>query len=169
MWILNVRGWSTVSSSDNFLAQFKCLQSSEIDIFGVAESHLRNNDRISLVGYTWIGNNSRSLHVNAHRGSGGVDFIISKHVYDLFDISILDISEEDILWIKLRSKMDTVVLCLCVCYFAPANSSRQMCADDFYKKLLNSVCLYQSEGTVFICGDLNSQKEKYWIIHASHE
>ena len=32
-----------------------------------------------------------------------------------------------------------------------------MCADDFYEKLLNSVYLYQSEGTVVICGDLNSR------------
>ena len=60
---------------------------------------------------------------------------------------------DDILWIKLTHKMEAiVVLCLCVCYLASANSSRQICTNNYYD---TSVYEYQSEGAVIICGDFN--------------
>ena len=144
--------------SDNFIGRFTCLQTGGFDVLGVAETHLKGGQKLDLPGYAWIGNNRKATHVNAIRGSGGVGFCINEQLLDIFNVSLLDDSVDDILWIKLTHKMEAmVVLCLCVCYLAPANSSRQICANNYYDTLLNSVYEYQSVGRVVICGDFNGR------------
>ncbi|KAK6191131.1 hypothetical protein SNE40_002872 [Patella caerulea] len=73
------------------------------------------------------------------------------------DISILDDSYEDILWIKLSSKSCDFKMCLCVCYLPPTGSSRMSDPDLFFLTLSQQIYSYQNQGLLCICGDFNSR------------
>ena len=128
-----------------------------MDILGIAESHLTGSDSINLDGYKWYGNNRKGIHVHARTGSGGVGFLIRNEICTLFDIKVLDNSFEGILWLKMKHKLNGSCLLPCVCYLPPENSCRQADVNAFYDQLLASLYKYQNDGTVFICGDLNSR------------
>ncbi|CAC5395184.1 unnamed protein product [Mytilus coruscus] len=83
-------------------------------------------------GYTWIGNNRENLHINAQRGSGGVGAFLKNDLFEFYDITTLDNSVEDILWIKVKSKSSDFILCV-------------------------AVYCNQSIGNIVICGDFNSR------------
>ena len=130
----------------------------DLDIIGIAESHLRNHDHsLSVDGYTWFGQNREILHVNAKTGSGGVGFLIKNKLIEYYNIEILESSFEGILWLSLKSKESQRNLTICVCYLPPLNSSRQIDAQSFYDCLLTSYYKYQNDGELFICGDFNSR------------
>lgn len=139
-------------NADKFLARRRCLEYLNLDLIGVAETHLRGSDVLEIPGFTWLGRNRSSEHVNAIRGSGGVGFLVRNSLLTFFRVDILDKEHEDILWIKLTSRTDSdTVFCICVCYLPPGNSSRQVCASDFFDKLLNGVYVYQLEGNIIVC------------------
>ena len=64
---------SVNKNSDNYILRSSCLTVADLQIIGLAETHLVGNDNIDFDGYHWFGNN-RKLHVNAKVGSGGVGF-----------------------------------------------------------------------------------------------
>ncbi|VDI68964.1 Hypothetical predicted protein [Mytilus galloprovincialis] len=101
-----------------------------LDIIGVCETFLKNDDNIEISGYQWYGHNRKFKNAKTKRGSGGVGVLIKVEVLDNFSVSILDSSVEDILWIKLSHK---------------------------YDDLLQQVYCYQNEGFVYIGGDVNSR------------
>ena len=95
-------------------------------------------------------------HINARNGSGGVGFLIRSTLFNQFSITVLDNTVEDMLWIKLVDRHNkSSNYCLCVCYLPPVNSSRSVCADKYFEDLLQRVYLYQNQGEIVICGDLN--------------
>ena len=77
---------------------------------------------------------------------------------EAFSVSILNNDQEDILWIKLTSKMNrTVSYPICVCYLLPEGSSNYVDANEFFDVLLMQVYTYQEIGSFFICGGMNSR------------
>ena len=128
-----------------------------LDILGIAETHLVDGKGIKLNGYTWVGNNRKLIHKRAKTGSGGVGFLIKDNILQNFNVEILDDSIEGILWLKLHHKVENIVLLPCVCYLPPENSTRSTDAHQFYDTLLKSIYEYQSDGLIFLCGDLNSR------------
>ena len=153
-----MRGWKKDVNSDNYEARVKCLKSADLDILAIAETHLREKESLSVPGYIWFGKNRSTNHVNANRGSGGVGILIKEHLLDWFDVSILDNSIDDMMWIKLKCKLYVLsAICLCVCYLPPVNSSRQVCPVEYFDKLLDCVYSYQTEGQIVLCGDFNSR------------
>jgi hypothetical protein len=70
----------------------------------VCETFLKVSQEPKFDGFTWIGNNRGNLHANAHRGSGGVGAFLKNELFDFYDITTLDKSVEDILWIKVKCK-----------------------------------------------------------------
>ena len=51
-----------------------------LDIIGICESFLKNNETFSLNRYRWYGNNRTRLHKNASRGSGGVGVFVKSSI-----------------------------------------------------------------------------------------
>jgi hypothetical protein len=100
------------------------LQNVDCDIFTVCETFLKGSQEPKIDGFTWIGNNRGHLHANAHRGSGGVGAFLKNELFDVCDITTLDKSVEDILWIKVKCKMSDYILCIAICYLPPNESSR---------------------------------------------
>ncbi len=123
----------------------------------LSETFLRGNQEIVIDGYKWYGNNRVACHPRAKRGSGGVGALIKNDILQMFNVSILDNTEEDMLWLKLTSKVSEFVLCLCICYLPPKGSSRGSEGDMFFTTLTNQVYAYQNEGLVCVCGDVNAR------------
>ncbi|CAG2194034.1 unnamed protein product [Mytilus edulis] len=155
----NCNGWYVKRQNDNGrLLRENILTSLNCDVYGISETHLKDNEAIELDGYKWIGCNRRILSNKAWRGSGGIGFLIKNCILDNFDVDILDNSRDDILWINLKCKHDqNFMLYLCVCYLQPERSSRGNIAQEFYDHLLSQVYLYSSHNPVLICGDFNGR------------
>ena len=135
----------------------KCIKHCDLDIVGIAETHLRRNESLLIPGYKWIGNNRTSLHVRAKTGSGGVGFLVKESCLTTYNVSILNQTREDVLWILCSHKFDGTSLCFCVCYLPPVDSPRGVNAEEFYDLLLQEIYEYQLRGKIIICGDFNSR------------
>ncbi len=50
----------------------KCFEHFNLDIIGMAETHLHGEEEIKWNMYEWIGHNRNELHRKAKQGSGGL-------------------------------------------------------------------------------------------------
>jgi len=64
----NVNGWNKNAVSDNFTVRYNSVSYLNLDIIGIAETHLKNCDVLNINGYKWFGNNRQELHKNAKHG-----------------------------------------------------------------------------------------------------
>ena len=135
----------------------KFISSLNFDIIGIAETHLLNNDCITLNDYSWFGNNRKFIHRNARHGSGGVGFLVHDRILNDFYVTILNDNFDGILWLELQHKRDNFCLLPCVCYLPPENSSRFSDVHSFYDTLLQNIYEYQNKGLLFVTGDMNSR------------
>ena len=87
-----------------------------LDIVGIAESHLVNNNVLDFKNYKWIGHYRSNIHINAWSGSGGVGFLINYNLLKSFDASVCDNNNEGILRIKLDHRIEIFCIFACVCY-----------------------------------------------------
>ena len=85
---------------------------------------LRNDDDIYIDGYRCFKKNRSNIHDRARRGSGGVACLIREELLSVLEVSILDDSVDDILWIKLKVKESGLVICLCVLLIYPRREVR---------------------------------------------
>ena len=86
---MNVRGWKQDIDSDNFNLRSTCVLKSDIDILGIAESHLTGHNNLDLDGFRWFRNNRKLIHRSARNGSGGVGFFICNTMLLDFDVKVL--------------------------------------------------------------------------------
>ena len=154
-----MNGWS-YRYEDNKSAELRrnIVIKHSADVYGLCETHLRDNDVITVSGFKWIGQNRTNISENALRGSGGVGFLISDKLLTDYNYDVIDDTYEGILWIKLSLKHDpeTSVL-LCVCYLPPEGSSRGNQVQEFYDTLLAQVYLHWDGSPTLICGDFNGR------------
>jgi hypothetical protein len=86
------------------MSRRKILLCGNYDVVVLCETFLKKSDSISVPGYIFIGDNRSLLHRNVTRESGGICFLIKESLYEMFNISVLDITKQDIVWIKLKAK-----------------------------------------------------------------
>ena len=103
----------------------------QLDIIGIAESHLIKRGVLEMDDYKWFGQNRQTLHVNAKKRSGGVGCFIKNEIFNDFDVTVLGSSYEGFLWLSLKSKAAQSIFYICVCYLPPMNSPRQVDAQHF--------------------------------------
>ena len=128
-----------------------------LDIIGLAETHLIGNNALVLPGYVWFGQNRRILHRRAVKGSGGVGFFVKHEVAENHQVTVYDSTNEGVLWLQLATNHNQVLLRAAVCYLSPANSSRPVNAPDYFDTLLSNVHEYEYNGPLMRCGDFNSR------------
>ena len=128
-----------------------------LDILGVIETHLKNEDSLKIDGYTWFGNNRKQLHINARCGSGGVGILIKNSLLMEYTCDVIDSTQDGILWVILKHNLDGSCLVLCTCYLPPENSSRQKDVLAFYDSLLTGIYEFQNMGPICMFGDFNSR------------
>lgn len=153
----NTNGWSKDPQSNNYRIRKAVMDFSCLDVVGIAESHLVGDNELNVPGYVWLGQNRKKLHIRAKGGSGGVGFLISENLLVSHSVTVLDSSEEGLLWIQLKDKDSDWTFNLCVGYLPPDGSTRATDVNVFFDTLLAQVSTYQNDGQYLICGDFNSR------------
>ena len=92
----NTRGWPLDSQFRS-----RVIHSLDLDLIGICETFLQENNEIHLKGYTWIGNNHKQISKRAICGSGEVGLLVKDTVFHKFTVSVLDNKSEGILWVLL--------------------------------------------------------------------
>ena len=113
--------------ADNKHFREQLLLNSDCDIFCIVETFLKNKDTLYVPGFKYYAHNRVNINRRAKRGSGGVGVFIRNELFDMFSVSVLNDTVEDILWLKLtplhsHNKSDVIVLC--VAYLPPSESVR---------------------------------------------
>jgi hypothetical protein len=135
----------------------RCLETLDVDMLCIAETHLTGAGILTVDGYTWIGQNRKRIHVRAKVGSGGVGVLVKNELYQQFDVCVLEDKYEGILWLSFKHRLITCNFNVCVCYLPPENSTRYVNAHEFFDTLLTGIYDYQNMCEYFICGDFNSR------------
>ena len=125
---------------------------------GLAETHLVDDQEITLPGFKWFGHNRLELHRRAQSGSGGVGFLIRDNFADLYNISVLDKTVDGMMWLKAVSRILSFTLIICVCYLPPEGSSRNVNAEEFMDVLMGKMYEFKPDSDLlYICGDFNAR------------
>ena len=90
-----MNGWPNDVATDKYRIRYESLLSCELDIIGIAETHLRGDIVPVLDGYTAYTHNRQHLHRNAKCGSDGVCLFIKKVILESYDVNILENKVED--------------------------------------------------------------------------
>ena len=151
-----MRGWSTDKCSYNSRIRELCIRYKDIDILGIAESHIVGENQLCIPDYTWFGRN-RKKHNQAWCGSGGVGILVKKELLSVFNIVITDDTHDDIIWVLFKHKLNNTQFQLCVCYLPPSGSSYVRDAQSFFNELLGQIYVYQEKCPFYIMGDFNSR------------
>ena len=67
-------GWAQRKDTDSFNLRKEMLNHLDLDIIGIAETHLLSGQVIEIDGYSWFGNNRNDIHIRAKKGSGVLGF-----------------------------------------------------------------------------------------------
>ena len=152
-----MNGWPTNTNSDKYRVRNAAVLHCNFDVCGIAETHLIGNDAPCMEGYAVFNHNRDSIHIRARCGSGGVCLLVKKSIMISYNVSILDNTYEDILWVRMENKFSQQCVNVCVCYLSPDGSSHIVDPHDYFDKLLSQIYIYQSDGPFIICGDFNSR------------
>ena len=135
----------------------ECLELLNLDIIGIAETHLKGSETLSLPGYVWFGQNRQKLHAKAKRGSGGIGCFVRTQVLQNFKVDIIDSSHEGIMWLHFQPTTDTKAFYFCVCYLPPSDSTRNIDHGEFYDTLLYQSFSHCNDELFYICGDFSGR------------
>ena len=133
----NVNEWSLDTNSDKYCIRASSLIQWDLDINGLAKTHLRDNNIPFIEGYSDFTHNRTQLHRRAKVGSSGVCILIKLYILFQFTIKILDNDIDEILWVELVYKTTSEQFCICVCYLPPEGSSRNVDPRGFFDSLLS--------------------------------
>ena len=120
-----------------------CVKFLNYDILAIAETHLKVKNNICVENYTWFGHNRKSNHRNARSGSGGVGFLVNNDFLKSFNVSIVENTYDDILWVSCEEKTSKFKFFACVAYLPPVNSTRQVDAEVFMTICCPEFTLYK--------------------------
>ena len=63
------------------------IKASNLDIVCLCETFLKDEQTIDFPGYTWFGNNRKSISKRAFRGSGGIGILIRNSVLKQYNVA----------------------------------------------------------------------------------
>ena len=78
------------------------LEHADVQIIGLAETKFRKYDNFTLPGFSWFGHNRADINKKARVGSGGVGFLVRNDILCGYDISILDITIKQSIYLSKR-------------------------------------------------------------------
>ena len=58
------------------------LEALDLDVIGIAETHLLQNNYIDVEGLKWYGNNRKQIHIRAPKGSGWVGIFVKNVLFE---------------------------------------------------------------------------------------
>ena len=133
------------------------IKASNLDIVCLCETFLKAEQTIDFPGYTWFGNNRKSISKRAFRGSGGVGILIRNSVLKQYNVASISDKHDGILWLQFINRTTKKQFGICVCYLPPAGSSRGDQSQEFFDTLKALVIDNYHLGEFLICGDFNAR------------
>ena len=82
---------------------------------------------------------------------------VRNEILQFYDVSVINSSIEDILWVQFRNKISSNCVNICVCYLSPEGSSRMVDPIEYFDHLLSQIYIYQEDGPFIILGDFNAR------------
>ena len=129
----NVNGW-TEGNGD---LRCNIISLTNIDVVMISETHLKDNDLISIPDFTWFGFNRRGIHKKARKASGGVGIFVRDSLFRHFNVNIVDQSMQGIIGIELVNKATDYIVRLYSCYLPPGSPWANITV--FYEHLLGEL------------------------------
>ena len=84
--------------------------------------------------------------------------LVKNELLNDYFATVLDKSNEGILWLRLISKYDnSFYINICIAYLIPESSSRGNVVQEFYDILLSQVYTFYDENPMVIMGDLKGR------------
>lgn len=124
---MNVNCFSVDKNSDNFNFRYNVIDHLNPDILGIAESHLKGQEKIEIKGHSRFVSNRCNLHRNSRNGSGVCVIFINNCLNAEFEVSVCNDKVDGILWLKFKHKFDLYESIACICYLPSKCSARQIC------------------------------------------
>ena len=123
------------------------MQELKLDVLGLAETFLREEDEASVAGYVWYGRNREGCE----RASGGVGMLVRKELQ-----SRLLCQREGVVWMELKLREGRKVAAVGVMYANP-EGVRTADTEDQFEEVQEEVGRLQEEGyEVIVMGDFNA-------------
>ena len=119
----------------------------------LCESHLTNENKISVPGYTWFGFNRSKIHRKAPKASG---VLVKNWLFELFNVSVVEKTFDGILGIKFTGHSTDFEFLVVACHLPPENSSRGRDAQSFYAPLLSQIYMNNENDGIYLIGDFHS-------------
>ena len=141
-------------TNDKSVIELASILECDLDIIGIAETHLRDNTIPQIDGYIAL---THQQHRRARCGSGGVCLLVKNYINELYNVSILDNKTEDILWVQFVHQATLCHINVCMCYLPPDGSSRHIDPNEYFSNLLSQIYLNQDSGPYILCGDFNTR------------
>ena len=109
------------TASNSFLRN-QLMKNIKADIICLDETHLTGEQQLHVDDFTWIGWNRLLVHVNAPKGSGGVEIFFKNELFNSFSINAVDNTYDGILGVKFQHKFTDYTFIVISCYLPPENS-----------------------------------------------
>jgi len=129
---------------------------SQLDIFGLVETHCNSTDVIELENYH-IEQNLRPKSLNAPRAFGGLAVGVKLHL--LKGVTFLKKTHTEFMWVRLCKQffgIDNDIF-VCVVYISPNSSSFSHERDDIFSLIEKDVATYSKQGYCLVLGDFNAR------------
>ena len=127
------------------------------DIVCLTETHLKENDRITVEGYQFFGSNRKVSNV---KGSGGVGILINNTIYEDCKVIKSFVLQDNVIGVSLQNNyndFETIVYCV---YLPPEGSKYATNNERILNKLTIKLYRRQNADQIFICGDFNARVGK---------
>ena len=163
MMFWNVAGWARGDGNDGVRSvedrdmRAKVISFYKPDVVCLVETWLKGGEVAGFDGYHWFGHNRLSLSRKAVRGSGGVGILVKSSFCQNWQIEVVDVTVEDVLWVKFQHQKCGRVFFVAVCYVPPVGSSRDVDVSERLLLLEEQTQKFQAEGQVVLCGDFNAR------------
>ena len=111
----NIQSWTQCNGQ----LRESIIKSTGAHIICLSETHLKDNDVISVSGFSRYGNNRSDLHRRAKSGSGGCGILINNSVLCDFKVEVVLKNMDGILGLKLIDKISGISMIIYSCYLPP--------------------------------------------------
>ena len=91
------------------------------------------------------------------RGSSGVGILVKISICQNWQIEVVDVTLEDVLWVKFQHQKSGHVFFVAVCYVPPVGLSQDVDVAERLLLLEEQTQKFQAEGQVVLCGDCNAR------------
>jgi len=134
----------------------KLIVEQNIDIFGIDETFLENEECINVNGFNWYGKN------RIGKGGGGIGMLVSDKIV-VVDDNICNSTSDNLERLWIRVKISGIFINICVAYF-PVEGADPDLTDELYNQLLSEIIQLEEECNInnenpkiLIMGDFNGR------------